>query len=161
MVHHSKPNTLTGLCGLTQAINAHYWEHHTELAHKTGNSRSSGNKSKQKSDCTRSDSRSSNGSSHMQNNNNSGSTQSNGSTSGLKEPTPNLSSKIGTDGKLIPQEHQCCLNNKLSSSAASLDTSPTIVQKPPQLPPKPEQPRLIRIIPCLPAQTPKRTKQSP
>jgi len=26
MVHHGKPNTLIGLQGLAQAIDAHYWE---------------------------------------------------------------------------------------------------------------------------------------
>ena len=48
-----------------------------------------------------------------QSNNNSGSTQSKGTTSEQKEPTPNLSPKLSKDGKLMPQEHQCCLNNKL------------------------------------------------
>jgi len=32
MVHHGKPNALVGLCGLVQAINAHYWELKAEIA---------------------------------------------------------------------------------------------------------------------------------
>jgi len=32
MVHHSKPNTLIGLHGLAQAIDACYWEHKAEIA---------------------------------------------------------------------------------------------------------------------------------
>jgi len=46
--------------------------------------------------------------------NNSGSTQGKGSTSELNKSThSNLSSKLGRDRKLTPQECQCCLYNKL------------------------------------------------
>jgi len=34
MLHHSKPNTLIGLCGLAQAIDAHYWECKAKISTK-------------------------------------------------------------------------------------------------------------------------------
>jgi len=39
--------------------------------------------------------------------------QNKGSTSEQKEPTTDLPLKLGKDGKLTPQEHQCHLDNKL------------------------------------------------
>jgi len=77
--------------------------------------RISGNKTKQKSDSSKSDNKSGKGSSQSkQKNNHSGSTQSKGSTSEQKKsPTPDLSSKLGKDRKLTPQERQCHLDNKL------------------------------------------------
>jgi len=50
MVHYGKPNTLVGLCGLAQAIDAHYWECKAEIAHKTGNPGPSGTKPDSKPD---------------------------------------------------------------------------------------------------------------
>src|SRR5882724_10262427 len=41
MVHHGKPNTLIGLHGLVQAINAHYWECKSKISQETGNPGSS------------------------------------------------------------------------------------------------------------------------
>jgi len=114
MVHFNKLDTLSGLRRLVQSINASYWECYAEIARETSNSGSSGNKSTQKSDPAKFDSKSSNGSLQSKNNNNNyGSTQSKGSTSKPKEPTTDLSSKLRKDGKLTPQEHQYCLNNKL------------------------------------------------
>src|SRR5882724_5523930 len=74
--------------------------------------RSSRNKCEAKSNPTKSDSQSGIGSlQSKQKNHNSSSTQSKGSTSKQKDPTPNLSPKLGKDGKLTPQEHQHHLNN--------------------------------------------------
>jgi len=67
MVHHAKPNTLIGLCGLAQAINAHYWECKAKIAHETGNPGSSGMKPDNKPD-PKPDSHSGNNSSHSFNN---------------------------------------------------------------------------------------------
>src|SRR5882672_10425815 len=111
MVHHNKPNTLTGLRKLVQAIDARYWEHKGELSHKTRTSGSSGNKSDNISDSAKSDNKS--GKSKSKQKDNSGSTQSKGSSSDLKKSTPDLSSKLGKDGKLMPQERQRRLDNKL------------------------------------------------
>src|SRR5882724_371311 len=114
MVHHDKPNMLSGLRKLIQAIDAQYWEQCGEVSHKTRASGSSGNKSKQKSDSNKSDNKSGKGSSHpKQKNTSSGSTQNKGSTTKQKPTTPDLSSKLGKDGKLTPQERQHCLDNKL------------------------------------------------
>src|SRR5882724_8756230 len=91
MVHHEKPNTLVGLHKLVQAIDARYWERKGELSHETRGSSNS-----------------------KQENNNSGSTQGKGSSSEQKKSTtPDLSSKLGKDGKLTPQERQRRLDNKL------------------------------------------------
>src|SRR5882724_5622967 len=75
----------------------------------------SGNKTKQKSDSSKSDNKSGKGSLHSkQNNNNSGSTQGKGSSSEQKKPTtPDLSLKLRKDRKLTPQERQHRLDNKL------------------------------------------------
>jgi len=58
----------------------------------------------------KSDSKSGKGSSHSKQKNNSGSK---GSTSDQKKPDPDLSSKLGKDGKLTPQERQRRLDNNL------------------------------------------------
>jgi len=44
MVHHGKPNTLVGLCGLAQSIDACYWECKSDIAQETGNPGPSGMK---------------------------------------------------------------------------------------------------------------------
>src|SRR5882724_9447392 len=76
MVHHDKPNTLSSLRKLVQAIDARYWERCGEVSHETCTSRSSGNKTKQKSDSSKSDNKSGKGSwQSKQKNNHSGSTR--------------------------------------------------------------------------------------
>src|SRR6266850_2107832 len=112
MVHHNKLNTLAGLRRLVQAIDARYWERKGELSHETCASGSSGNKSDNKSDSAKSDNKSGKSKS-KQKDNNSGSTQGKGSSSDPKKSTPDLSSKLGKDGKLMPQERQHRLDNKL------------------------------------------------
>src|SRR5467141_2737422 len=89
MVHHNKPNTLTGLHRLIQAIDAQYWEQKGELSHETCTSSSSGNKSDNKSNSAKSDNKS--GKSKSKQKDNSGSTQSKGSSSDPKKSTPDLS----------------------------------------------------------------------
>src|SRR5882724_1826688 len=108
-VTHGKPNTLIGLRGLAQAIDACYWEQKAEIACKTGNPGPSGTKPDGKPD-PKPDSRPSNTS---QSKTNPGSTQNKGSTSEQKEPTSNALPKLGKDGKLTPQEHQRRMDNKL------------------------------------------------
>src|SRR5882672_10298187 len=80
------------------------------ISHETGTSGFSRNKSKHQSESSKSDSKSGKGSLHSKQKNNS---SSKGSTSDQKKPDPDLSSKIGKDGKLTPQEQQHCLNNNL------------------------------------------------
>ena len=120
MVHHNKLNTLSGLRKLIQAIDARYWERRGEVSHEThasgtsGTSRTSGNKSEQKSDSSKSDSTS--GNSFLQSkqkDGKSGTSISKDSPSELDEPASEYSSKLGKDGKLTPQEHQCHLDNNL------------------------------------------------
>ena len=103
MVHHDKPNTLSGLWKLVQVIDMCYWERRGEVSHETCTSESSGNKSEPKSDQSKSDNKSGKSSSSKQNN--SGSTQ--GTTSKTKEPASDLLLKLGKDSKLTPQECQC------------------------------------------------------
>src|SRR5882724_3047753 len=78
-------------------------------------SSNTGNKADQKSDSTKSDSKSGKGSSNLKSKNTqSGSSQGKGSSSDPKKSaTPNLSSKLRKDGKLTPQEPQCHMDNKL------------------------------------------------
>src|SRR5882724_10464561 len=125
MVHHDKPNMLSGLRKLVQAIDARYWEQHGEVSHQTRASGSSRNKSKQKSDSNKSDNKFGKGSSHpKQKNTSSSSTQNKGSTTEWKPTTPDLSSKLGKDGKITPQERQRRIDNKLCLFVVLLDTSP-------------------------------------
>ena len=110
MVHHGKPNTLIGLCGLAQAINTHYWECKAKIAQETGNPGSSSMKPNSKPNpkpdsCP--------GNTLSQSKNNSGSIQNKGSTSEQKKSTPNTPPKLSKDGKLTPQDHQHCMDNKL------------------------------------------------
>ena len=75
---------------------------------------SSVHKSEPKSNSSKSNFKSGNGSSQSkQKNNNSSTTSSKGSTSEKKEPPPDLSLKLRKYGKLTLQECQCCLDNDL------------------------------------------------
>ena len=105
---------LSGLRKLVQAIDAQYWERCGEVSWETRASGSSGNKSKQKTDSNKSENKFSKGSSHSKpKNTSSSSTQNKGSTTEQKPTTPDLSSKLGKDGKLTPPERQRRLDNKL------------------------------------------------
>jgi len=110
MVHHNKPNTLSSLQKLVQAIDTWYWEQKGAVSWEFHISESSRNKSEHKHDTSKSDNKS-NKNSLTEQKNNSGSAQD--STSAPKEPTSDLSSKLINDSKLMPQEHQCQLDNNL------------------------------------------------
>ena len=116
MVHHDKPMTLSGLRRLVQAIDACYWERKVEITCETPTASSSSNKS-EKNNNNKSSSDKGKGSlqSKQKNNNNSSSGSSNKGKSlePKKTSTPDLSSKLGKDGKLTPQERQCHLNKNL------------------------------------------------
>ena len=116
MVHHNKPTTLSRLQRLVQAIDARYWERKAEIARETPTASSSSNKS-EKNDNNKSSSDKGKGSSQskQKNNNNlsSGSLNKGKSSEPKKTLTPNLSSKLGKDGKLTPQERQRCLDQNL------------------------------------------------
>ena len=114
MVHHDKPTTLACLRKLVQAIDSHYWEPHMEVSRESGPS-NTGNKAEPKSDSSKSDSKSGKGSLNSKSKNTqSGSSQGKGSSSNPKKSaTPDLSLKLGKDGKLTPQERQHHMDNKL------------------------------------------------
>ena len=113
MVHHDKPTTLSDLQKLVQAIDSHYWEHKAEISHENASS-TSGNKSESKSDNFKTEKgKGSSESKQKDSNSSSGSTSSKGSTSESRKSNPNLSSKLGKDGKLTPQERQCHLDKNL------------------------------------------------
>ena len=114
MVHHDKPTTLAGPHKLVQAIDSHYWERCMEVSCEASPS-NTGNKADQKSDSTKSDSKSGKGSSNSKSKNTqSGSSQGKGSSSDPKKSaTPDLSLKLRKDGKLTPQEQQRHMDNKL------------------------------------------------
>jgi Ty3 transposon capsid-like protein len=120
----SKPDTLIKLCELSQGIDTHYWERHSEISHEnTSTSKVEkslektnklNNKSDKKSDnsCqkkTPGNSGSSSSGNMTNMTNNSGS--SNNSTN--KKSSLDLPEKLGKDGKLTPQEHQCCMDGNL------------------------------------------------
>ena len=111
MVHHDKLTTLPGLRKVAQAIDVRYWERHAEVSCETNTATTSMHKS-EKSDSSKMDAKSK-GSSHSQQRNLPGSSQSKGSTSKPRKFIPDLTSKLGKDGKLTPQEHQRCMDKNL------------------------------------------------
>src|SRR5882724_11379764 len=122
MVHHDKPNMLSSLRKLIQAIDARYWERRGEVSCETQASGSSGNKSKQKTDSNKSDNKFGKGSSHQkQKNTSSGSTQNKGSTTEWKPTTPDLSSKLSKDGKLHLRRDSAALTTSSASFVVLLD----------------------------------------
>ena len=115
MVHHNKLTTLTNLRKFVQAINSCYWECKTKKSQEAATSGSSGSKNNNKSlDNSKSDKGKGSLQSKQKNSNqSSGSSQSKGSSSALKKSNPDLSSKLGKDGKLTQQERQRHLNKNL------------------------------------------------
>ena len=113
MVHHDKPTTLSDLRKLIQAIDSRYWECKAEISRKNA-SGTSGNKSENKSDNSKTEKgKGSSKSRQKDSNSSSGSTSSKGSSSESKKSNPDLSSKLGKDSKLTPQERQCRLDKNL------------------------------------------------
>ena len=115
MVHHNKPTTLSRLRRLMQAINTCYWECKAEIACETPAANSSSNKSEKNNNKSSSDKGKGSSQSKQNNNNNSSSSSSNKGKSSepKKTSTPDLSSKLGKDRKLTPQERQRRLDKNL------------------------------------------------
>src|SRR6266481_1669808 len=111
MVHHDKPTTLLGLRKTMQAIDAHYWERRAEVSRETNTATTSTHKS-EKSDSSKTDAKSK-GSLHSRQKNLPGSSQSKGSMSKPRKFIPDLTSKLGKDGKLTPQERQCHMDKNI------------------------------------------------
>ena len=113
MVHHNKPTTLSDLRKLVQAIDSRYWEHKAEISRENA-SGTSRNKSENKSDNSKTEKgKGSSKSKQKDLNSSSGLTSSKGNSSESKKSNPDLSSKLGKDSKLTPQERQHCLNENL------------------------------------------------
>ena len=116
MVHHEKPTTLSGLQKLVQTIDPSYWERKVDITCETPAANSSSNKS-EKNDNNKLSSNKGKGSSQSKQNNNNLSCSSSQNKGKSWEPkktsTPNLSSKLGKDRKLTPQERQRCLDKNL------------------------------------------------
>ena len=111
MVHHDKPTTLLGLWKVMQAIDARYWEHCAEVSRETTTATTSGHRS-EKSDSSKTDTKSK-GSSQSWQKGTPSSSQSKGSSSEPRKFIPDLTSKLGKDRKLTPQERQCCMDKNL------------------------------------------------
>ncbi len=111
MVHHDKPTTLLGLWKVVQAIDARYWERHAEVSCETTTATTSGHRS-EKSDSSKTDTKSK-GSSQSQQKSTPGSSQSKGSSSEPRKFIPDLTSKLGKDRNLTPQEHQHHMDKNL------------------------------------------------
>ena len=94
MVHHDWPVTLRDLCKLIQAIDHRYWERKAEVTREAN-------------PMSRVDPR---------NNPKAGKTPKavpKGKAPENLKPGPDLTRKLGKDGKLTPQEHQCRMDNNL------------------------------------------------
>ena len=104
---------LSNLRKLVQAINSHYWEHKVEISRVNASS-TSRNKLENKSDNSKTKKVKGSSKSKQKDSNLSSSLNSSkGSTSESKKSNPDLSSKLGKDGKLTPQERQCRLDKNL------------------------------------------------
>jgi hypothetical protein len=117
-----KPDTLTALRNVSQSIDARYWERHGEISRETATS-SKPDKGSDKKSGKQSDKKSNSG------NNNSASTSGNrnstptpranavasgsNSNSNNRKTTPDLSDKLGKDGKLTQVERQRRMDNNL------------------------------------------------
>jgi Domain of unknown function (DUF4939) len=116
-----KPDTLIKLCELSQGIDARYWERHSEISREnTSTSKAEkssekmnklNNKSDKKSDNSGQKKTPGNSSSSSSSNTTNHSRSSNNSTN--KKSTLDLPEKLGKDGKLMPQECQCCMDGNL------------------------------------------------
>ena len=94
MVHHDRPVTLWDLCKLIQAIDHCYWERKAEVMHEAN-------------PMSRVDPRN-----DPKTGKNPEATPKGKAPENLK-PGPDLTGKLGKDGKLTPQECQCCMDNSL------------------------------------------------
>ena len=94
MVHHDQPITLLDLHKLVQAIDYRYWEQKAEITHKANLTSEVDPKGNPK--VTRNPEAAPKGK----------------ALDNLKSG-PDLTRKLGKDGKLTPQEHQHCMDNSL------------------------------------------------
>ena len=94
MVHHDCPVTLLDLCKLIQAIDYHYWERKAEIM-REANPMSKVNPKGDPKVTSNPEA------------------ASKGKAPENLKPSPDLIGKLGKDGKLTPQEHQCCMDNSL------------------------------------------------
>ena len=109
----SKLDNLNWLHTLIQSINAHYWEHHSEISCKNA---ASSNKTDKYDKSTKSNSQTDNRKNNSSSNNNNS-----GSSNNSRQPPasssncnkPNLSSKLRKDGKLTQQEWQWWMDSNL------------------------------------------------
>src|SRR6266481_4147613 len=106
MVHHPKPTSLAELHKLVQAIDSHYWERNAEITHDSATT-STCQEAKPKS---KTDKKAPSAQAKLL-----GKTTEKSKGALLESPktTLEITSKLGKDGKLTPQEHQHCLDNSL------------------------------------------------
>ena len=114
MVHHEKPTTLSRLQKLMQAVNAHYWECNAEIACKTLQTLPVTSLRRMTTSCLQTKAKVLHSPRRRNNNSSSGSSQNKGkSLEPKKMSTPDLSLKLGKDGKLTPQERQHYIDKNL------------------------------------------------
>ena len=94
MVHHDRPVTLRDLRKLVQAIDHQYWEQKAEVTRKANPMSSVDPRNNPKAGKTPE-------------------AAPKGKAPEKPKPDPDLTGKLGKDGKLTPQECQCCMDNSL------------------------------------------------
>jgi len=107
IARNGKPDTLGGLRRLAQSIDSCYWECRTEISRESNTSGSKSDKAPEKTNRTApstSDKKSTALSTSGQKQHSSGQSS---------KKMPDLSDKIGKDGKLTQQERKCRYNNNL------------------------------------------------
>src|SRR6266481_9955229 len=101
MVHHEKPTSLPAFCKLVQSINSQYWEWKAEVACETHqpmgkhNSRTDPKPDQWTGKTTKPQSKAC------------------GNPTEALKMGPDLTRKLGKDGKLTPAERQRCMENNL------------------------------------------------
>ena len=105
-----KPSTLSDLHHLAQAIDAHYWEHKSEVSHQT---KPSANPSTSKSTSNKPSTSASASSYSAAPKDTKESKGKAANTSGSSGGKPNLTTKLGKDGKLTAVEQKNRFDNKL------------------------------------------------
>ena len=121
MVHHDRPATLLDLHKLIQAINYCYWERKAEIVHEANPTSRVNPKGDLKAARNPK-------------------ATSKGKAPENPKPGPDLTGKLGKDGKLTPQEHQCCMDKAYACSVEKLGILPKIARNRWPSQPEPELP---------------------
>ena len=110
-----KPSTLSSMCQLIQKINVYYWECQSKISWESKKSNNKSGKQKSNKSANSASSLSKSQSSDNKSTSSSSNKRPNPNSSGSsgQNKKPDLSNKLGKDGKLTSEEHACQFANNL------------------------------------------------